>query len=630
MEVSPSTDHSVKRNYYGWPLVMPPGAGPLVAEERRNHQKVWWYSKEAEAYGRASGIGKYLEDANNLIPWAAAQAAVGVLLDQSARSEIVALINEFEKDPWGRGGKDRLKSAVDKARKTAGSEVASTAGTEFHGYTELIDMGKRPSFIQEEFKPLVEGYERATADIEWLDAEPFVVNDTLKVAGSIDRVARIPESWDHPLAGKVAVVDLKGLPLDTKIPTPTGWSTMDELRVGDEVFGSNGKPCVVTAKSAVKRIGTFVVGFDDGSEVVCDSEHLWLTEGHHTTAVRSVTEIRDTLKHRGQCQHKVPVAEPLETEQADLPLPPYLLGAWLGDGHARSGCITKEDDLFDVLRADGVELGIRQNYNDPDKSNIATHSVIGMTQYLRDMNLLHNKHIPMMYLRASREQRTLLLQGLFDTDGCWNIARNEATFSSTDEVLARQVHELLCTLGQRPYMYSCERKGFGLTVIAHDVKFTPRNIEPFRLPRKLNAMREGMKHKSLKVTRRRLIKSVTPGPDVETVCIAVDSPDSTFLCTEKFIPTHNTGRHDPSYPLKPTVQVAAYANSVRYNQETGVRSPLHDDISTDWGVLMHYPIMTENPKVQFYPLDLRFGMQAAVVAQWVRDLRKLKALEAVK
>ena len=193
---------------------MPPNSGPLVAEQKSNGRKTWWYSKQAEAYGRASGIGKYLDDASNLIPWAACQAAIGTVLDKSARSEIVSLINEFDRDPWGGGGKDRLKSAVDKARQTAGAEVASTAGTEFHQYTELIDMGKTPTIVQDEFVPLVDKYVAATEPLEFLDAEPFVVCDELKVAGSIDRIVRVPklvnESGDvHPISGKVVVADLK-------------------------------------------------------------------------------------------------------------------------------------------------------------------------------------------------------------------------------------------------------------------------------------------------------------------------------------------------------------------------------------------------------------------------------------
>src|SRR5699024_2902447 len=126
--------------------------------------------------------------------------------------------------------------------------------------------------------------------------------------------------------------------LDTPIPTPTGWTTMGAVNVGDEVFGSDGKPCTVTAKSPVKNIGTYVVRFDDTSSVVCDSEHIWWTltarerrAGTEPTP-KSIDQIIATLTYGSQNQHWVPMPDPLDLPDAELPIDPYLLGCWLGDG----------------------------------------------------------------------------------------------------------------------------------------------------------------------------------------------------------------------------------------------------------------------------------------------------------
>ena len=43
----------------------------------------------------------------------------------------------------------------------------------------------------------------------------------------------------------------KELALDTKIPTPDGWTTMGDIQVGDSVFDEEGMPCHVVAKSPV-------------------------------------------------------------------------------------------------------------------------------------------------------------------------------------------------------------------------------------------------------------------------------------------------------------------------------------------------------------------------------------------
>lgn len=43
----------------------------------------------------------------------------------------------------------------------------------------------------------------------------------------------------------------RALALDTAIPTPTGWSTMGELRAGDQVLGPDGRPTAIVATTDV-------------------------------------------------------------------------------------------------------------------------------------------------------------------------------------------------------------------------------------------------------------------------------------------------------------------------------------------------------------------------------------------
>ena len=74
----------------------------------------------------------------------------------------------------------------------------------------------------------------------------------------------------------------KALALDTPIPTPTGWTTMGEVSVGDQVLAADGAPTTVTAATNVMLDRPcYRVRFDDGSEIIADEEHQWLT---HTRA----------------------------------------------------------------------------------------------------------------------------------------------------------------------------------------------------------------------------------------------------------------------------------------------------------------------------------------------------------
>lgn len=345
----------------------------------------------------------------------------------------------------------------------------------------------------------------------------------------------------HQYEGRRLIIpDYKGLALDTPIPTPEGWTTMGALQVGDRVLDSAGQPCNVTHKSEIHSRRCYRMRFDDGSSVVCDDEHLWVTTSGGTqnkpkTGVVDTETIRRTLKLYGQCHHRVQVAEALKLAEVDLPIPPYVLGCWLGDGTAANGSISKPDDeLFERIAAFGYAIG-----DSRASGRCPTRTVYGLRTQLRNAGLLGQKHIPAAYLRASAEQRLDLLRGLMDTDGSWNKTRQQAVFTSTDKALAESVRELACTLGQRAVLLETLKHGFGLTVTAYQVTFTPiRGLNPFALSRKADAVVVRSEVRS----RRRLVVAVDEIPTVPTQCIAVDSPDSTYLCTEAFIPTHNTAR----------------------------------------------------------------------------------------
>ena len=447
-----------------------------------------------------------------------------------------------------------LQRLPEKKRDDAGAR-----GTEVHALGEAIAHGREVD-VPERLVPYVEGYAR------WLDK--FDVRPTLTECAVASRQHWYAGTFDMFAESKLAPLaqfDLKGLALTTPIPTPTGWTTMGAVQPGDVVFGSDGRPCLVTAKSRVKRIGTYVVRFDDTSEIVCDSEHIWWTAcgSESEPTPKGIDEIVCTQRSRnGQNHHRIPVAGPLDLPDADLPIDPYLLGCWLGDGTYSCGTITKGRDLFEILATDGHPLGKEQV---DKRSGIITRTVLGLRPMLRSAGLLGHKHIPDVYLRASIAQRTALLQGLMDTDGTWNPARSRAAFNSTDKALAGSVEELVTSLGQRPHLSEVQTHGYGKDVTAYAVEFRPVGMAPFRLPRKAAKLADAMARPSRMAwgvrSSRRVIVSIEPGPDVETACIAVDSPNRTYLCGEHMIPTHNTSNNVYGATA---LQTAGYARAEFY------------------------------------------------------------------
>lgn len=372
----------------------------------------------------------------------------------------------------------------------------------------------------------------------------------------------------------------KGLALDTPLATPTGWTTMGDARVGDQLLGGDGSPCTVTAVSPVSMRKCYRLVFDDGAELVADDVHRWITfdakelgaltrktpewraarrakrpsraEGRKSEAfVAAISArnaqraaggappagtLRDTatisatlLTQSGRRNHAIRVQSALDLPAADLPVPPYTLGAWLGDGSSRNGQLTGVDAyIWERIRAEGFEV---RHYS----WNAQAHSVIGLMVKLRALGVLKNKHIPGAYLRGSVSQRLALLQGLMDTDGHAALDGG-CEFDNTNEVLARGVLELVTTLGVKATIQNGVAKLNGRVVGPKwRVKFTT-SLPVFGMPRKAERLKS--------VTRRtgafRYVVGCSPVETVPTKCIAVDSPDRMYLAGDRMVPTHNT------------------------------------------------------------------------------------------
>lgn len=80
-------------------------------------------------------------------------------------------------------------------------------------------------------------------------------------------------------------------PLDSRIPTPNGSTTVGELRPGDEVFGSDGQPIKLLGLSPVRHEAVWTVTFEDGRTVRCGGEHLWEVSSAYSRAQQTPTHV---------------------------------------------------------------------------------------------------------------------------------------------------------------------------------------------------------------------------------------------------------------------------------------------------------------------------------------------------
>ncbi|VXB57972.1 Replicative DNA helicase [Nocardioides sp. AX2bis] len=102
----------------------------------------------------------------------------------------------------------------------------------------------------------------------------------------------------------------KALALDTPLVTPTGWTTMGDVAVGDDLVDAQGKATrVVAATDVMVDRPCYEVTFSDGTTIVADAEHQWLTEtvveerasasvsrpSQPTSRIRTTEQIAQTL-----------------------------------------------------------------------------------------------------------------------------------------------------------------------------------------------------------------------------------------------------------------------------------------------------------------------------------------------
>ena len=414
---------------------------------------------------------------------------------------------------------------------------------------------EKAKLSEEERKRLEKEAAGRTRAEQWRDSVRVYARDRfgLAITDEQEQVLEYLATGEKDLvAVKAGQKTGKALDLDTPLPTPRGWTTMGEVEVGDVLFDERGHRCRVLKVSDVFIGRTcYEVEFTGGEKIVADAEHEWETWsassrralGRNPKAAtpRTVTteQIRGTIdtEHRGR-EHGVAVAGPIECSEKVLPIPPYVLGVWLGDGHSRAGYVTTADEhvLYELAR-EGFESRKLESKSGGLASTYALFDEEGsLRRKLLPLGVLGDKRVPVAYLRASRGQRLALLQGLFDTDGTCD-KRGRSEFVSTRKCLAESVHELACSLGLRPSIIEGLAKLDGRVIGPKwTVGLTTR--EPiFRLPRKLDRMKAAAAGRD---TRFRTIKAVKPIESVPVRCITVDSPSSLFLCGRGFIPTHNS------------------------------------------------------------------------------------------
>lgn len=104
------------------------------------------------------------------------------------------------------------------------------------------------------------------------------IEGNLAVKGTIDLITELPDRT-------IEVIDWKGLPISTVLPTLNGWRTMETVKVGDYLFDKDGLPTRIVGKSKPSVKQCKEVLFTNGMRVICDVDHLWALNSGETKNV---------------------------------------------------------------------------------------------------------------------------------------------------------------------------------------------------------------------------------------------------------------------------------------------------------------------------------------------------------
>ena len=338
----------------------------------------------------------------------------------------------------------------------------------------------------------------------------------------------------------------KALANDTPILTRNGWKNHGDLVVGDEVIGMDGKFKKVIAVHP-KCMLDVLVEFTNGEKIQCHENHEWMV--HDRSRARDYIEETKVFEKRqldygGEVGHRghryilqLPHREYIQGEEKSLPLDPYLLGVWLGDGANKNPRICGDAKDINVITKI-IRRGHSPRWHTIHKDTGVWYFDFDIRKELQSVGMCHSrrvspKRIPQEYLTASVEQRLELLAGLIDTDG--TRTGSKFIFTTAEESLRDTFLELISTFGWRgcvnyhPPIRSSSgiqgRKGY------YTISFTPDTIIPCALERKRNT--EPHKQRAL------AFKSIARVEPKEGNCITVEG-DGMYLAGKTMIPTHNT------------------------------------------------------------------------------------------
>jgi replicative DNA helicase len=387
-----------------------------------------------------------------------------------------------------------LEQAIKRELISVASEIERDSFEDVTDVFQLLDRMQQSLFDISE-RNIRKNYQ----DMQTLMGQAFVELETRKnrkdgltgVPTGLKEFDRVTSGWQKSdlviLAARPAMG--KCLGKGTKVVMFDGsLRNVEDVKVGDLLMGDDSKARKVLSLARGQEMMYWIKQNRSIAYRVNESHILSLkrsrNEGKHKNGDVLNIEVKDYLTKSDKFKSNYKgykVAVEFESQSLEkLPITPYFLGLWLGDGHSYSSRITTTDsEVVDYMHEYATELNLTNVvYQQKDRCNNyeitkgnqggnqnESQAEFSLQSVLRKLNLLQNKHIPEQYLINSTQNRLALLAGLIDSDGSYLDYACGYEITQKNKKLAEQIKFL------------CDSLGFRTTIRSKKATIKDRNFE---------------------------------------------------------------------------------------------------------------------------------------------------------
>lgn len=346
----------------------------------------------------------------------------------------------------------------------------------------------------------------------------------------------------------------KAQPLYCKILTPTGWTTMGDIKSGDLIF---------TPKNTVARVvntfdqgvtDVYKINLDDGGVTYSHIDHLWkiynqrwLYSGEEPFSVISTIEIMDVLNNTSKDVYLPVIPIPINFKKYDYHIDPYIAGCILpfveiendqliikerkASTHTHSEI--KISNLIDTFKQNGIIIKYYDKIGRLEAENSSGRFIIDAAK----ATVINQMEIPTTYVFCDSNDRLRFLQGACDVGG--TLSKNgQISLSIPNTRIKNQIREMI--LLQGGCLDPLNNRSSYNKRLNSTIYFTHHYPDAFftELSKKKHYILHKTDNRS-KLSKNRKIVSIEHIGQEPTRCIYIDDVDHLYI-TDDCIITHNT------------------------------------------------------------------------------------------